>query len=543
MEHIFGIIGGVSSNDILEKALDIIEESKLQIMSQSDGNLHTILTYGDNSESSLKVEENEDRVSFHFGEVIEAGKHFDSNVFIDYQTSKDADGCFVAGCVDASEGVAHLCTDPFGIFPLYHIAVGNGIVFGSSIDTIIRATNISLTLDIAGVAQFFHFDHFIGEHTFCNEIKRFPQGMELCYLHDGNLCCWNAHYSWPEETGQLIDDIDDAISLIRQSLMKSLQRRISGREDIICLLSGGFDSRMIAATLLHFDVKFTTHTAYGDQGRFFDPKGAELVATALGIPNQYYDLPQDYLEKYWKQKSVIVNHETPLHTWLIPMSRSLPIGSFNLDGLGGDVLIPGLKRVDMPKLSFSRIIGKEHQDEWQHKLNHSIEREQNCISVGPNLRSTMILRNRSRRGTGCSPTLLLSNRIQNSLPFMDRKFVEACFKIDDEIKSKDLYRQLIVDIAPILKEVPSSHDAVWPEHIVCEEIERFCTITAKPLDSYLKEIQEASNVISPFISQDWLNKAKLARDSSPEQRQEYLREVQSLGEISFFLRTYEAYFQ
>ena len=530
-------------------------------MSQYSGPKHKIVTFGHGRDDSFKTLENDGISSFHMGEVIPVEKGFNPKISFGHQTSRNADGCFVSGCIDIANNLGFLCTDPFGLHPLYLLTIEDGIVFSSSLDVLIRSGFKTLTLDETGICQFIHFDYCLGSRTFYHEIKRFEQGMELRYDIKTDTHSWNKHYEWPVVKKDILEN-EVAIPLLKDGIIDSIKRRISGRENIVCLLSSGFDSRAISSTLHQLGVKFSTYTTYGDEGRMVDPKGAELVSAALKVSNHFYDLPQDYIQSYWKEKAVTINHETRHHTWLMPMSRQLPECAFNLDGLGGDKLITTPSPINheylwklvegdwdgmvesmftwfWPGWSINRLLKDEHLDKLKEELFDSFVSEINKIEPTPHQYLIFILRNHTRRAIGCSPTLLLSQKIRNSTPFYDKKFIELCFRIDERIKfRRRLYKALVDDIAPFLADTPSSHDAEWPEHIMFERRERYLTATPEPLESYLEEIRNAPEIIAKFLNHEWLELAEEARDAKPEQRLQFIKEAQAFGEVCFAVRKY-----
>jgi hypothetical protein len=195
-----------------------------------------------------------------------------------------------------------------------------------------------------------------------------------------------------------------------------------------------------------------------------------------------------------------------------------------------------------PKHSINRILKNEFLEELNDDLHNSFMLEFEDISESQNLYLVYILRNRIRRAIGCSPTSLLSMNIINSMPFFDKEFVELCFQIDDKIRFRNrLYKELIDDIAPHLADIPTSHNSEWPEPFSVERRKPYRFESPEPLQSYLDEIEKVPECFSKFIDNEWLVNANAACLQGPEQRAEYMKEAQALGEVCFAINTYQSF--
>ncbi len=566
MEHIFGSFGTISRTHDFTDAISIKDDPDTEVEIRLRGLNHFLMTFGNRKQSSFKLNQNELGTSFQLGQVIPIGEDFDSERSYDHTDTREADGCFVSGCIDSSEDAARLCTDPFGLHPLYYIRLYDGVVFSSSLDALIRSGVTELTLDMVGICQFVHYEHFLGNRTFFKEVKRFEQGKELSYdmeLHDSS---WDWNYQLPIVEKDITES-EDALPLLERSLKRAVQRRVAGADHITCLLSGGFDSRALAAIMKKLKLDFSTHTTYGDEGRTVDAMAAEAVSSTLEIDNHYHDLQTDYLEAFWRRKASLIQHETQMHTWMYKMADELPSDALNIDGLGGDQFLTTLKPITHDRLwkiidggwegiqkssfnwywpnhSINRIFKDQFLDSFNRNLLESHEEE--FASTGGNEGNYLFffLRNRNRRGIGCSPALMLSHQGTTMTPYYDKEFVELCLRLDERIKFRGrLHKRLIEHIDPSLSEIPSSHDSEWPEPFAFEHKERYCLSSSEPLDSYLEEIKGAHPAIDRFIDSDWISRAENARDAGPQERAEFLKEAQSLGEICFVVKTYQDFLE
>ncbi|HIO85782.1 MAG TPA: hypothetical protein EYN42_00520 [Candidatus Poseidoniales archaeon] len=525
-----------------------------------------IVTFGNSNIQVSDLVQRECELFFQSGEIIIPALSVLEKQTPDFQKTVEADGCFIAGVLDEKAETLQLCTDPFGLHPLYYAVNNQKFLFSSSVDALIRFGELSLSLDPVGISQFLHFHYYLGEHTFCNEVKRFPQGKLLNYSLRKNDLHWTTYYHW--KVDQDINNSAQAVQLLKSRFLESSSERVVDDENLICLLSGGFDSRLIVANLLELGMSFPTHTTYSDNGCLKDPVGAKLVAAELGVSNQYHELSDKYLETYWRDKSKRINFETTMHTWLMPISEQLPHGALNLDGLGGDTLVklPNNLHVDSldlieqknwseiknrmfewcapPGEGIGRIINKNYREEWANGLWNSYESEFDNIEYGPNAPSIFILKNRTRRGIACSPTLLLTNNgMRNSMPFMDQKFVDIALRINNRLRfGGEIYQRLLADVAPSLANVPTSHDINWPSEHEIGPVVRFWISSVEPLRSYLDAIDNAPLFFKSYLNLDWYEMASIAMDEGPKERGLFIREAQALGEMCNAISEYEIYF-
>ena len=195
------------------------------------------------------------------------------------QTLQMLDGVFAFVLYDEKARLVYVARDTYGIRPLFikNIAGTNKI-----------ANNVSTTVAIASeLKQLVNLDNY-------NNIKQFTPGTYSKFgisQSDNQLFTYPENIpfskiiSFPRHFNTIIktDDINNACTLIKKSLMSAVEKRVRNTErNIACLLSGGLDSSLITALVnkLTPGRKISTWSI-GMEGSE-DLKYAKIVANHIG---------------------------------------------------------------------------------------------------------------------------------------------------------------------------------------------------------------------------------------------------------------------
>jgi hypothetical protein len=159
---------------------------------------------------------------------------------------------------DKSKSQLILGTDRFSGYPLYYSQVENQFAFSSELKGLLGLPWISKDTDFKAFAQILSLGHFLGDHTYWKHIKRVPPGSVLI----ANKKTFSVKHYWsPKFEADTEKDTNYHLESVLNSLLNSTKRRADDHTGLI--LSGGIDSRMLAAAL---------------------PKEITLPALSFGIP-------------------------------------------------------------------------------------------------------------------------------------------------------------------------------------------------------------------------------------------------------------------
>ncbi|MBK6898650.1 MAG: hypothetical protein IPH09_05060 [bacterium] len=155
-------------------------------------------------------------------------------------------GEFTIAILQEREGRLLVFSDHLASKPFYYATRGTALVFGSEKKSILPLLGHAASLDPVGLLQVFVHSHNVGQRTFIREISSQPPASVLEYDH-GRLRLTRytgipAARGLPTSTGSLIE-------AWCEQLAGATQRRLDGKTRVALSLSGGLDSRAVAAAI------------------------------------------------------------------------------------------------------------------------------------------------------------------------------------------------------------------------------------------------------------------------------------------------------
>jgi len=476
--------------------------------------------------------------------------------------ARRAGGHHVIVFFDHATSTLFLAEDIFGMYPLHYMRDGRDLLFSTSVDLLIHAAKNPLTFDVRGAAQFLNFHHCLGGQTFTEEIKRMPQGRILTFAVPTGRMDFLECYTYAVVADPRRQASRELAERIARSLRASVRRCLAHDRRNICLLSGGLDTRALCGVLKGLGAAFFTMTTYGDLGKLDDVICSRLVCEALEMPNLYVPLPADYLQRYWRRKAVMIDFATTMHTWVLPMSLGHGHdGAVCFDGTGGGAALqaamvhPRLIRAensgDQARLAglltdawtygdaLHTALRRDLRDCWTHEVRRAVRDELAKFGCRPNAVLYFILANRTRRALAPSLMFLIGRSLNVVSPFLDRDLHELTMQVPAAVKRNGhLYRQVLDVISPGLGDILSSHVQKWPRRSPRRFCPRLATQSPAAFRTYLDQIAAARQIIGDLLEPCWWKQAKKAVDASAKRRESMLRNVQVLGELSLWARTY-----
>ena len=410
---------------------------------------------------------------------------FAMHLYEEYGVDKfgELNGVFAFSIWDSHKKELILVNDRYGMRPLYYFFNKNKkmLLFGSELKTISRQDFFDKKIDWDAWNIFLRIGFLVGEDTFYKNIRTLPQGsvlhFDLASLTIKNY--WNYGDLKTKSNFNEKEDIDNVIFHFKQSI----KRRIIPNKKTAVFLSGGLDSRGIAAELKHQEVSFTSFTIR----RFFlsedDRKLAAAVARKLDVKNISCDLPFDFLESAPARKNAILDYESDENTWILPLLDAIP-GDFkiNYDGIANDLISDPMlycdknkKFIDLLELrqydkfitdwlyghcySFLRWpIGDNKSnfhfftDEIRLKFSSDnfIEKIKSQIlkfEGNPNQYILFMFNSRTRREISLSPFQLILNKLESLCPYLDNDYFEYVMSLPISAKKNMSLRSRVQNIA------------------------------------------------------------------------------------------------
>jgi len=248
---------------------------------------------------------------------------------------KRINGSFSAVIWDACRREATIVTDRFGNRPLYYAVVNGRLLISSRLKSLTADPDFSLAIDARGIAQFFTFGHYLGQHTSLAAVQVFPAAAEWTWHVDRAAWTRRSYHAWSEaydvrfaSTKEWIDAIGDAFS-------RAVHRQTTGTANLGLSLSGGLDARTILAAIdtRHSPLKSVCLGIAGS----LDHRCAQRLARIAGCENHSHVLDTQFLVDYRRHLEWMVQLTDGQYLSQCIVMPTLPL----YRRLGIDVLLRG----------------------------------------------------------------------------------------------------------------------------------------------------------------------------------------------------------
>lgn len=203
-------------------------------------------------------------------------------------------GAFAAAIWDQGQHRLLLLNDHLGLYPLYYLYNPQRIFsFASGVRALLVIPNLPRNLDHIALAQFLTFDHMLDDRTLLEQVKLLPPASILRFengqTHLQNY--WHLQYleHYP------IQHVDEYQEELLSCLRQASERQMPGPHPAGVLLSGGLDSRVIAALLNQNRTNETIRTFTFGSPKCDDVRYAKEISAKLGFQHRFYPLKPDYL--------------------------------------------------------------------------------------------------------------------------------------------------------------------------------------------------------------------------------------------------------
>ena len=262
----------------------------------------------------------------------------------------------VAAGVVAQPAGGAVHTDYLGLQDVYLRRVGDATYFSVRITPLLDLDDTLLHPDFAGWASALAMGGPIGETTPFTEVRRLRAGRTVTVGTSGQVAERPCPAWWETAATGPAPGVAELAERVAGALP-------SGRRRLAVTLTGGWDSRMLAASAVRQGHQLEAWTTRQFDGPDLDVAYSKPVATALGIPHQLVLPGRGAWHSYTELVRGRVEHQTWQHVWLQPLavvmeSQPLPV----LDGLVGDLVLR------------SRVAGLAlaESDDWAGPMFHAL---------------------------------------------------------------------------------------------------------------------------------------------------------------------------
>ena len=165
--------------------------------------------------------------------IVHGYEEFGKNVVENLQ------GIFAFAIYDTRDKSIFLCRDRLGVKPLYYHQDNGDFFFGSEIKSIVSGKNGGFDIDMDSLLERFIFGHPVSYGSIISGILQLPPGHMAIYNPREGLSI--SRYFKPS-FDRIEIDIPDALEIMKQTLIKVINKQLLSDVPVGVMLSGGIDS-------------------------------------------------------------------------------------------------------------------------------------------------------------------------------------------------------------------------------------------------------------------------------------------------------------
>lgn len=227
-----------------------------------------------------------------------------------------------------------IVNDCYGLRPLYYAKHDGRLLFASEVKAILQDKAFKRVVNDEAVADFFAFEHLLGNETLFKGISVLPPASILTCHKDR----FSIEHYWDFDYKERTFSENYYVEELVKRFKRAVRIRMQDEHRKGLFLSGGLDSRSILAAAggkLH---TFTFGVKGGQEAKI-----ARIVANALGAKNEFFELEQDYIARYAEKAVYLTDGMVNiLHFHVISLLDRIRDGvDIIFDGLSFDRLLGG----------------------------------------------------------------------------------------------------------------------------------------------------------------------------------------------------------
>jgi asparagine synthetase B (glutamine-hydrolysing) len=200
-------------------------------------------------------------------------------------------GLFCVVLYDRLNQRVTLISDRFGFRPLFYVYNGKALIFGSELKALSVVDPSHRRLDELGTLEFFCYGTHFNNRTWMSGYLRLPPATIMNVDEDGVRSRTYWHYRYNERANVLEQGTYSQLFGIH--LDRAVERCMKGSRRIGIFLSGGYDSRSLAAAIRKYRLPVPAFTFGHPESR--DVRYAALLADRIGLEHYLLTDPGPYL--------------------------------------------------------------------------------------------------------------------------------------------------------------------------------------------------------------------------------------------------------
>ena len=270
-------------------------------------------------------------------------------------------GMFAFAIWDSRQRSLLLARDRIGKKPLHYAQVGDTLVFGSEIKSLLQYSKLKREVNLEAISDFLSFGYVPDPATAFRGIHKLPPGHTLTFK-DGRIKIrgyWDFSYTRETEAAAVHDE-NAYIERLRELLAESVRIRLESEVPLGAFLSGGIDSSTVVALMAReMGQPVKTFSIGFDEASFDELKYARVTAQRFGTEHHEFVVTPDICRIVGE---IVWHHDEPfadissIPTYVVSkMAREYV--TVVLSGDGGDEVFGGYERylVEKQRARYERI--------------------------------------------------------------------------------------------------------------------------------------------------------------------------------------------
>lgn len=391
---------------------------------------------------------------------------------------KQTRGVFSAVHYNPISGKLYLLSDKLGIRPLFYWIDEQFVIFATALRVIENLDAVPKIMDLRGVTEMCGLGYPLGSRTAYQGI--FVLNSAEIVQFEEKRQSRQRYWSW-DEIEQRRDFEDKQLSDLYESFVQAISLRTGNDKSTVAYLSGGLDSRCIAATLRELDAK--VHTFNFALPNTLDSIFGNDFALRVGtihqaIPKEDGDLTPDYsrlMSQAWNS-SRLRNDNSVERSSLVWSGEggSVALGHVHISREIVDLMRAG--KTDEAIESYltqeqasvtSRLLQREARDHLNRALHEGIREEiydLHCEDPARNFYLYLMLNDQRRKLSDHFENIDL-HRIEFQLPFFDSGFLAQVVSLPIDVCLRHKFYLKWLKLFPkVATEVPWQS---YPNHEPC----------------------------------------------------------------------------
>lgn len=209
-------------------------------------------------------------------------------------------GLYVAAVWNKKEKRLQIINDRYGFKKMYYWHGRDKFVFASEYKTICWFPDFPKKIDEFAFANLMSYGYVLEDRTLFEDIKLLPPASILT-VQSNNLTInkyWD--YSFYEEGDPRLSE-DEYIDAFAEKLTRAVEKRVKGLDRLALSLSGGLDSRTMAAVLYRLNKSDCVKAFSFGPGHCYDVRFGKKIAQKLGFQFESTEIQPDFIQKHARE--------------------------------------------------------------------------------------------------------------------------------------------------------------------------------------------------------------------------------------------------